>query len=79
MQVRIKVFGTLQKYLHSSDGRHHFIMELKSGTTAGDVLSELKIPEQTIKMIFVNGKFSNENIVLKAGDVLSLFPPVGGG
>ena len=44
-----------------------------------EVMTELKLPEQTPKIIILNGVHAEADRVLRDGDVLSLFPPVGGG
>jgi molybdopterin converting factor small subunit len=42
-------------------------------------LRELKLPEDTPKIIILNGVHADAGRVLRDGDTLSLFPPIGGG
>ncbi len=42
-------------------------------------MRELKLPGQAPKIIIVNGVHAEPGRVLLDGDILSLFPPVGGG
>ncbi|WP_245600618.1 MoaD/ThiS family protein [Sulfurospirillum arcachonense] len=53
----------------------------KSGTTAQDVMDELGISEHKLPLgvLMVNSKHEKEDYVLQEGDILALFPKVGGG
>ena len=42
-------------------------------------MKELKIPEDEVTLIFVNGRHADGRLSLKEGDVVAFFPPVGGG
>lgn len=52
---------------------------ISPGTTVGDVLTSFGIPEKTFKLVFINGRQAEKDSVLKAGDRVGVFPPVGGG
>ena len=73
--ITIKLFATLKKYLPASADHH----PIESGASVFDVLNELPIEVSQAKLIFINGKKANLNSVLKDGDRLGVFPPVGGG
>lgn len=51
------------------------------GTAVGGVIIETGIPVDKfpIGVIMVNGRHFDESHILKNGDILSLFPKVGGG
>ena len=44
-----------------------------------DVLKEFQIPEEEVSIFLINGFHSKSQDPVKDGDVLALFPPVGGG
>jgi len=74
MQINIKLFATLRI------GRfEEKILELSAGTTVGDIIRELDLPEKEVTLIFINGRHADLSTTLSDGDVLALFPPVGGG
>jgi len=74
MQITIKLFATLRI------GRfEEKILELSAGTTVGDIIRELDLPEKEVTLIFINGRHADLSTTLSDGDVLALFPPVGGG
>ncbi len=53
----------------------------KSGTTPKDIMDELGISEHKLPLgvLMVNSRHEKEEYVLQEGDVLALFPKVGGG
>jgi molybdopterin converting factor small subunit len=62
----------------------HFKIEKRSypkGATVEGVIIETDIPIEQfpIGVIMVNGRHFNEDYILQNGDILSLFPKVGGG
>nr|WP_040412535.1 MoaD/ThiS family protein [Desulfosporosinus sp. OT] len=74
MRVTIKLFATFR------DGRFKVEeRDLPEGSCVFNVLQPLSIKPEEIAICFINGKDANENSVLKDGDTLALFPPVGGG
>jgi molybdopterin synthase sulfur carrier subunit len=74
MKVNVKLFASLQ--------RDRFIVGSYNGSatlTVRDVLASLKIPEEEAAIIFVNGRDRDVDAVIRDGDTLAVFPPVGGG
>lgn len=55
--------------------------EYKEGITAQFILDELGISEDHLPLgvLMVNSRHQHPDIVLKDGDILALFPKVGGG
>lgn len=79
MEIEIRLFATLQEYLPKGSSRYSLKLKIERENTVGDVLNKLKIPKKIPKLLFVNGKQVNEDSILQPGDVISIFPPVGGG
>jgi molybdopterin synthase sulfur carrier subunit len=52
---------------------------VKENTTISDLISALKIPDDLVKLVFVNGVRQERTYTLKPDDRVGLFPPVGGG
>lgn len=72
--IRVKLFATLR------EGRDKEIdLPYQEGITGKDVLKILNIPEEHVAIFLVNGKDKNIEEPLADGDVIALFPPVGGG
>jgi molybdopterin synthase sulfur carrier subunit len=77
--VRVKLFATL-RYLRPGLGiGEAFAVELEAGTTVGGLIRHLALPEEEIKLVFVNGIVRGVDHILADGDELGIFPPVGGG
>ena len=75
IKIDLNLFVTLAKYHPTGGGMH----EVPEGSCVEDLIRELTIPHETVKLIFINGKKAERDQVLKDGDRLGLFPPVGGG
>ncbi|MGD0487639.1 MAG: MoaD/ThiS family protein [Syntrophorhabdales bacterium] len=79
MTVEIRLFATFRAFLPPGSNTFSCTKVLKEGTTVEEVLRALKLPEHTPKIIILNGAHADAGRVLRDGDILSLFPPVGGG
>jgi len=74
MEITIKLFATLR------EGRGKIVkLDMDDGVTVADVLDRLEIALEDVTMILINGRDRGAHTLLLTGDVLSLFPPVGGG
>ena len=77
--VHVKLFATLRSYRAGLKIGEAFPVELPDGATVGQLIRQLGLPEEEIKMIFVNGIVRDREHTLAEGDELGIFPPVGGG
>jgi molybdopterin converting factor small subunit len=74
MKVKVKLFTTLR------EGRGKELMvELEEGDTPQKVIDILNIKKEDVAILLINGRSAEFDAKLAEGDVLSLFPPVGGG
>jgi len=74
VHVTVKLFATFR------DGRFKVEeMDLPEGTSVLEVIQPLNIKPEELAICLQNGKDAKEYTVLKDGDTLALFPPVGGG
>lgn len=73
--IQIKLFATLSKYT-PPDCDHY---PTPTGITADELAAHLSLPANQVKLIFINGLKRPPNTVLKQGDRIGIFPPVGGG
>lgn len=74
VNVVVKLFANLRE-----DNEKEQTVELKEGSTVLDIVDKLKIPMDNIAIIMINGRRQTANIEVFHNDVVSLFPPVGGG
>ena len=75
IQIDLKLFVTLAKYLPAGAGAY----EIKEGTCVRDLIKDLGIPRDVVKLIFINGKKQDGNYRIQHKDRVGIFPPVGGG
>ena len=73
--VQIKLFASLQ--CHSPFEADQF--PISSGQTVEDLLTTLGVSIDEVKLIFINGVKGEMKSILKNGDRIGVFPPVGGG
>ena len=72
--IEVRVFATLRQ------GREKITLLPAGGfPTASDVLRQLGIPAEAVSILLINGFHSKPENPVKDGDILALFPPVGGG
>lgn len=74
MKVTIKLFATLREGRFKAE-----IREIPDEASAGMVLKELSIGDEEVAIILVNGRDAGSEYILKPGDTIAIFPPVGGG
>ena len=75
IHITLKLFATLAPYLPENADQ----FQVQAGTTVENVIQDLQLPPDAVKLIFVNGRKQDKTHVLEPGDRLGLFPPVGGG
>ena len=74
MKITIKLFATFRVGRFAST-----VQECRPGTTVGEIIGELNIPEKELGMVLVNSRHVELDQQLNDGDSLSIFPLVGGG
>ncbi len=74
MQITVKLFATFRNGRFSVEQR-----EYPAGALCRDVVADVGISEGELGIVLLNGRHVQLEQELKGGDVLSLFPLVGGG
>jgi molybdopterin converting factor small subunit len=77
--VHAKLFATLRHYRPGLGLGEAVPVELPKGATVEDLIGQLGLPEDEVKVVFVNALFRDSDHVLDDGDEVGIFPPVGGG
>lgn len=77
--VEVILYVTLVDHVPGAEQGKPLYLSLRKGCTIKDLLEQLKIPVQDIKLIYVNGSFQREDYTLQDGDRVGLFPPIAGG
>ena len=72
--IEVRFFATLR------EGRGKITeVPAAEAACAGDLLQRFGIPAEEVAILLINGFHSKPEDAVKDGDVISLFPPVGGG
>ena len=77
MVIKVKSYAFMRKY--TVDLPTGGELDVPEGTTVDSVLKQLKVPSQSKKVIFVNGRHRSEDYVLQPGDIFVFFLPLEGG
>ncbi len=79
MFVTVKLFATLTRYKSGVRAGSPFEVELPEGSSVQNLIDHLRIPQEETHIVFVNNIIQERSVKLEAGDVVGMFPPVGGG
>ena len=74
-KIQLKLFANLQEFTPPAADRY----PIEAGITVGDLMAQLDIPVDKIKLIFIDGVKSELSAILRGGERVGIFPPVGGG
>ncbi len=73
--IQIKLFASLQKFMPASAESY----AIEPGITVGSLLEQLGIPQDLIKIVFIDSVQAELTSTLNGGERVGIFPPVGGG
>lgn len=73
--IKIKLFANLQKFMPASAENY----AIETGIAVGTLLQQLGIPQDMIKIVFIDNVRAELTSILKGGERIGVFPPVGGG
>ena len=73
--IHLKLFAGLQEFMPPAADR----FAIDAGITVGALLAQLNIPEDKIKLVFIDGVKAELTDTLSGGERVGVFPPVGGG
>jgi sulfur carrier protein ThiS len=79
MAVRVEISSSLRRYVPSYDPRQGLVLSDAAGMGANRLIARLGIPAQEVNLVLVNRKPVAADHVLADGDLVGLFPVIGGG
>lgn len=79
MRIELKLYAQMASLKPKDVGRGPWALEVTEGTTVKNLLEELKVPRESVKLVFVNGVQASDDDILKEGDRVGVFPAVAGG
>ncbi len=75
VHITLKLFATLSRFTPASPDKY----PIKPGANIRDLIKQLGVSEDDIKLIFIDGKKGDLSSSLHGGERVGIFPPVGGG
>ena len=79
MKVQLILYASLTHHMPTESLDSAGALDVSAGSTVKDLIDRLKIPAESAKVIFLNGRHAKYDQVLHNGDRLAVFPPVAGG
>lgn len=75
MKIEVRLFA----YFREGRDKKVFLEINEEEVTLRYILNKLNIDEKEVSILLINGRDGKGTTSLKDGDVVALFPPVGGG
>lgn len=75
MPITVKCFANLTQF----QPKNSKAFEIQENETVDSVLYRLGVPTDQVALVFVNNVITGRDTVLKDGDSMGIFPPIGGG
>lgn len=79
LPVKLLLSSTLRALVPGYDALIGVDVPLEGPTTVADLCRRMNIPMEKVKMVMVDGTHGSMDHVLRGGERVGLFPPVGGG
>ena len=79
MRIQVRLYATLSRYLPGLSAGVTAEIDVVDNAAVSDLVDRLGLPAGQVKVVFVNGRTRSPDWILKPGDEIGIFPPVGGG
>jgi molybdopterin converting factor small subunit len=83
VRITLKLFASLGDLLPSGAKSNAIEIDVDESTTLNQIIQRYSIPPELAHLVLINGVYSypadRDSALLKAGDVLAIWPPVAGG
>ncbi len=77
--VQVSLRSILGQYRPDPKDRRPFARQMPAGSTVGDLLASLGVPEQIARLVFVDHVRRDADAPLRDGASVDVFPPIAGG
>lgn len=72
--IEVRLFATFREGREKTS-----LLDATDFKNAGEIIDYLRIPRAEVAILLINGRYSPSDAPVNDGDVVALFPPVGGG
>ncbi|MGD9973611.1 MAG: MoaD/ThiS family protein [Desulfatirhabdiaceae bacterium] len=77
MKIQISLFANFRSC--SPDHSGAFVTELPPASTVRTLIQSLGIPLDEERVVLINGRHGKDDVTLRDGDTVAVFPPMTGG
>lgn len=79
IKVEVRLYATLRKY-HAKAGADEVVtLQMPESANLTTLLARLGVPKEEARITYVNNRQKGNDYLLRDGDRVAIFPPVGGG
>lgn len=83
-KIILKLFATLQDYLPpEAKTTNSLVLEIDHATTVEQIVARFRLPQKLVHLVLIDGHFvtpaDRSERVLRDGETLAIWPPIGGG
>lgn len=79
MVLYVKAHEIIKDLIRDYPEKGMLVVQVLEGSTLADLLKTLNLSIEEVGLVVINGTSFNKDTVLKAGDLVELFPPIFGG
>jgi sulfur carrier protein ThiS len=79
IQLSIKLYGTLDKWVPGYDPDTGCAVRLSPGSTVADLIAHLGLPPRSVGIVSVNGRAAKQADILPDRALVKVFHPIFGG
>jgi molybdopterin converting factor small subunit len=74
-EITVRLFASLRKHAPADFDRGAGTLDIEDGSPIAEIITELNIPPDRVKMIMKNGRAAVREDAISPGDRVALFPP----
>lgn len=83
MQITLKLYASLGRYLPDGAQGNTTIVDVAQGTTVQELIDQLQLPRELTHLVLINGVFlepeKRGDTALQSNDAFAIWPPIAGG
>jgi len=79
MTITVRLFATFREFSPKEAVNATLALEVGEHESVQGLVNMLSLPEDLPRIVLVNGQQATEDSALRAGDMVSIFPPLIGG
>lgn len=79
MRISVRLNASLRRFIPAGAAGSPFDLDVAEGSSVAQVMEQLGVPPQQTHMVCIDGEQADRQDTLRAGQELSMYPPLAGG